>query len=75
MVLTAETNTKIVNILIESCLYIPEHTEAMRIDTFDETECMLYCTGEETGESYAIAFEDIDMDTAMFYRFQLVDTK
>ena len=73
MVLTRELTEKICSTFQEAALYIEEGSEAMKIDYVEEDECYALCTGEETGEQYRVYFENVDLETAMFYKYVLME--
>ncbi len=56
-------------------LYIQEEGEGMRIIACMSEEDHFLAEGEETGESYQIDYSEVDLETDMFYRFQLMDNK
>ena len=54
----------------EAAVYITESCEAIRIDNYDEDS--FSGTGEETGESYTIAYSEVDLKNDMFYKLVLM---
>lgn len=62
---------KVKAIVATSAIYVPFDCEGIRID-YMEDDCF-YGTGEETGESYNILYEDVNLKTDMFYSLQLVN--
>lgn len=74
---------KLIELVARSSIYVPADCEGIRIDYYDtlddleadmdEDELSFYGTGEETGESYQIAYVDIDLENDMFYELKLVD--
>ena len=63
----------------QAAIYIPADCEGIRIDYWDTEldddtrECFIYGTGEESGEEYRIDFNDVDLDTDMFYKLTLME--
>ncbi len=56
----------------EAYVYIPEDREAITIRATVVEEEMIYGTGEETGDEYAISFEEVDIKNDMFYKLTLI---
>jgi hypothetical protein len=75
---------KLIKLVSISAVYVPDESEGMRINYWQTTsdletglepdELCFYCTGEESGEEFMIAYNDIDLATDMFYKLELVDT-
>lgn len=63
-------------LLARAVIYAPttDH-EAVRIDMVDNDEQEAYCIGEESGEQYCIAFDEFDIDNAIFYELVAIDAK
>ena len=67
----------------QAAIYIPADCEGIRIDYWDTEsaaldeedtpEYYIYGTGEESGEEYRIAFDEVDLDADMFYKLTLMD--
>lgn len=56
-----------------AAVYIPFNCEAIRITACDfDQECM-YGVGEESGEDIQIWFDDVDLDSDMFYKLVLME--
>ena len=51
-------------------VFLGPDSEGIRIDMVDDEEGFIHGTGEESGEDYLIAYNEIDLDEAMWYRFQ-----
>jgi hypothetical protein len=58
-----------------AAVYVQEDGEGMRILACVSEENHFLAEGEETGESYQIDYSEVDLETDMFYRFQLMDNK
>ena len=61
----------------EVALIVPTGSldEAMRIDVVDGGEQVIHTTGEDTGESYQLNLNEIDMNEYIFYQFVSVSPK
>jgi hypothetical protein len=46
--------------------------EAFLIYMVDDEEDIIYVEGEETGEDYMIRYDEINLDTAIWYRYQML---
>lgn len=62
---------KVKSILARTAVYVPEDCEGIRIAYCDDE--MFYGIGEETGEEYALEYEEVDLEKDMFYELKLVD--
>ena len=63
---------QLIALLNNTAVMVPHaDEESMRIDHVLDNE--LFCTGEESGEQYAIGLDDIDVNDYMFYKLQLID--
>jgi hypothetical protein len=51
-----------------------EDVETMRVSFVDNEAMQLHVTGEESGEEYAIEFDDIDLRNDLFYTTVRLDT-
>ena len=58
-----------------AAVYVQEDGEGMRILACVSEENHFLAEGEETGESYQIDYSEVDLESDMFYRFQLMDNK
>ncbi len=56
----------------EAYVYIPINGEAIIIRAAVPDENMIYGTGEETGDEYAIEFSEVDVRNDMFYKLELM---
>lgn len=61
------------NILANATTIILENTEAIQIVAIMSDEKYVLGQGEETGETYQISFDEIDLETTMFYRSGLMN--
>ena len=61
----------------EVALIVPTGSldEAMRIDVVDGGEQVIHTTGEDTGESYQLNLNEIDMNEYIFYQYVSVSPK
>ena len=53
-------------------LFLDADSEGIRINMVDDEEGIIYGEGEESGEDYHIAYNEIDLEEAMWYRLQLL---
>lgn len=55
----------------EAAVYVPLDHEAIRID-YHEEDC--FCgTGEESGASYQVSYDDVDLKTCLIYKYVLMN--
>lgn len=61
----------------EVALIVPTGSldEAMRVDVVDGGEQVIHTTGEDTGESYQLNLNEIDMNEYIFYQYVSVSPK
>jgi|TARA_B110000977_G_C10608810_1_gene311350 hypothetical protein len=65
-----------VQVLAEhAAAYVQPDSEGMRITACVSEENYFLAEGEETGESYQIEYQEVDLARDFFYRFQLMDNK
>jgi hypothetical protein len=62
---------QIKDILERTAVYIQENGEGIRINYCDEEQ--FFGTGEESGEEYAISYDEVDLKTDMFYELKLIE--
>jgi hypothetical protein len=55
----------------EAAVYVPFNCEGIRIDYCEDDA--FYGTGEETGESYKVTYEEVDLDKDLIYKFVLMN--
>jgi hypothetical protein len=55
----------------EAAVYVPFNCEGIRI-SHCEDDCF-YGEGEETGESYKITYEEVDLKNDLIYKFVLLN--
>ena len=53
-------------------LILDGDSEAIRIEMVDDEEGVIYGEGEESGEQYHIAYSEVNLDEAIWYRFEQV---
>jgi hypothetical protein len=63
----------VINIVESAYLYIPYDSEALRINHTDREEGLFYTTGEESGDDIVVNFEDVNLETDLFYKLVLMD--
>jgi len=73
--MTVEELDRIAQIASMAAVYVPEDCEGIRIEAVDQEEQIFYGTGEETGESYQIEFDEVDIQHDMFYALELINTE
>lgn len=66
--------TTISNMLANATTMILEDSEAIQIIATFNDEKYVLGQGEETGESYKILFDEIDIETTIFYRSSMMNT-
>ncbi len=73
--MSKEHNANVAAMAENAAVYVQENGEGMRILACVSEENHFLAEGEETGESYQIDYSEVDLETDMFYRFQLMDNK
>ena len=73
--MSKEQLAKVQALAENAAVYVQEEGEGMRILACVSEENHFLAEGEETGESYQIDYSEVDLETDMFYRFQLMDNK
>ena len=63
----------VINLVESAYLYIPYDCEALRINHTDREEGVFHTTGEESGDDIVVSFEDVNLDTDLFYKLILMD--
>lgn len=66
---------KVIAMIDAAYLYIPYDHEALRINYVDTDTGTFHTTGEESGDSIVMSFDEVDLERDMFYRLQLLDLK
>ena len=72
---------RIKDIVSRAAVYIPFNCEGIRIDYWDTENDInedyfpgnFYGTGEESGASYEISYDDVDLAVDMFYELKLIE--
>lgn len=67
--------TDLFALLDQTKVMILDDCEAINIQVVDVDEQCVHGIGEETGENYIIKFDEIDVNTTMFYAETLIDEK
>ena len=63
---------KLIAFLNRTAVIVPHaDEESMRVDHVLDNE--VYCTGEESGEQYAIGLDEFDPNDYMFYELKLIE--
>ena len=70
-----EQLTQVQQLAENAAVYVQEDGEGMRILACVSEENHFLAEGEETGESYQIDYSEVNLESDMFYRFQLMDNK
>lgn len=55
----------------QAAVYVPFDCEGIRIN-YCEDDCF-YGTGEESGESYCVSYDEVDLKTCLIYKFVLMN--
>jgi len=55
----------------EAAIYVPFNCEGIRISHFEDDA--FYGVGEESGESYKITYEEVDLDNDLIYKIVLMN--
>lgn len=63
-----ENINRVIELVNEAAVYVPMSCEGIRIDSVCEDAQCFYGTGEETGESYTVQFDEVDLDEDSFYK-------
>ena len=66
------TKEQLIALLNQTAVIVPHaDDESMRVEHVLDNE--VYCTGEDTGEQYAIGLDEFDPNEYMFYELKLID--
>lgn len=59
------------SMIMEAAIYVPFNSEGVRISHCEDDA--FYGEGEETGESYKITYDEVDLSKDMIYKLVLVN--
>ena len=65
----------VIRMIDAAYLYIPYDHEALRINYVDTDTGLFHTTGEESGDSIVMSFDEVDLERDMFYSLKLLDIK
>ena len=65
----------VINIVESAYLYIPYDSEALRIDYVDREEGVFHTTGEESGDSITVEFDEVDLEKDIFYKLVIMENE
>lgn len=68
---------KVLKLVSQAAIYVEDNAEGIRIDSYTEVpdsdgEMFIFGEGEETGETYCIDFNDVDLSNCSFYKLELI---
>ena len=68
---------KVLKLVSQAAIYVEDNCEGVRITSYTEVpddsgDMFIFGDGEETGDTYSINFNDVDLSNCSFYKLELI---